>query len=236
VVSPHFLAIWLNVTAFAAVALAPRLHFRQQLARAIKTSVDYDARSAAGGPLLGYAFSMTDDEEKITVSNALDAQERTLAIHEAGHAVVAHGLGANVAFVEVYIGSPNPDDGKLGGGKTALREEMTDNIKNLAVCVAGYKAELAFAAHELEVSKMLAAHAMGSTRDFQQIQELLLRLPEVERLAALVEGFRLADEKLKANADVASKIADALFARRFEDKARIEGSELTELLAAVDRA
>ena len=56
-------------------------------------------------------------------------------------------------------------------------------------------------------------------------------MPELERPAARAEGYRLADEKLKAKAVVVGSIADALFARRFPDKARIEGDELAALLA-----
>jgi hypothetical protein len=168
--------------------------------------------------------SMTDDADKIALSKALDADERAAAIHEAGHAVVAHALGADVLFVEMDV--------RTGNGASRSRN-LGDNSKTLAVLVAGYKAELAFAAHELRLSKMMAAHAVRPTHDYQEIQELLLRLPELERLAALVEGFRLADEKLKANADVLLRIADALFVRRFADKARIEGSELAALLASV---
>lgn len=167
-------------------------------------------------------ISMSDDADKIAVSNALDADERAAAIHEAGHAVVAHALGADVLFVEMDVGT--------GNGASCSRD-LGDNSKTLAVIVAGYKAELAVAAHELNVSKMFAAHAVRPTGDYQQMQELLLRLPELERLPALVEGFRLADEKLKANADVVSSIADALFARRFADKARVDGDELAALLA-----
>ncbi|THD70262.1 MAG: hypothetical protein E7813_08890 [Bradyrhizobium sp.] len=158
---------------------------------------------------------MTNDADTIALSKALDADERAAAIHEAGHAVVAHALGADVSFVEMDLGT--------GNGASCSRN-LGDNSKTLAVLVAGYKAELAVAAHELNLSKMLAAHAVRPKRDYQQMQELLLRLPELERLAVLVEGFTLADEKLKANADVVNRIADALFARRFEDKARIEGA------------
>ena len=57
-------------------------------------------------------------------------------------------LGADLVLVEVYVSRPNPDDGKMGGGKTCSREPFTDDIKSLAVCVAGYKAELAFAARK----------------------------------------------------------------------------------------
>lgn len=68
--------------------------------------------------------------------------------------------------------------------------------------------------------------------DSKQMQDLLLRFPEAERLAALVEGLRLADEKLKAKEVVVRRIADVLFARRYEVKARIESKELATLLTA----
>jgi hypothetical protein len=64
-------------------------------------------------------------------------------------------------------------------------------------------------------------------------QELLFRFPETERLAALVEGFTLADVNLQANEQAVRDIAGALFERRFADVARIEGGELAGLLAEV---
>jgi hypothetical protein len=158
----------------------------------------------------------------LPLSKALDADERAAAIHEAGHAVVAHALGADVSFVEMDVGT---------GNGASCSEKLGDNSKTVAILVSGYKAELAFSAHELNLSKMFAAHAVRPTRDYQQMQELLLRLPELERLPTLVEGFMLADEKLKANGDVVNRIANALFARRREDKTRIEGAELDGLLA-----
>jgi hypothetical protein len=173
--------------------------------------------------------SMTDDEDTINVRNALDADERALTIHEAGHAVVAHALGADLVFIEIYVSRPNPDDGKMGGGKTCHREPFADDVKSLAVCVAGYKAELAFAADEQRLSKMFEREGRLAG-DSKQMQELLMRWPEEKRLAALVEGFRLADEKLKANEQAVRDIADTLFERRFADPARIEGDELTALL------
>jgi len=172
---------------------------------------------------------MVDDEDTITVRNALDAEERALTVHEAGHAVVAHALGAVLVLVEVYVSHPNPQDGKMGGGKTCCREPLSDDVKSLAVCVAGYKAELAFAADEQRLANMFAREGRLAG-DSKQMQELLLRFPEGERLAALVKSFGLADEKLKANERAVRKIADALFERRFADSARIEGDELAALL------
>jgi hypothetical protein len=176
---------------------------------------------------------MTNDADTIALSKALDADERATAIHEAGHVVVAHALGADLVFVETYIGRPNLDDGKMGGGQTCCREPFVEDVKSLAVCVAGYKSELLFAAEEQKLSRIFAReHRLAG--DSKLMQELLFRFPEAERLAVLVEGFTLADEKLKANADVVNRIAGALLARRrFEDKARIEGAELRVLLASV---
>lgn len=172
---------------------------------------------------------MTDNEDIINLRIALDADERALTIHEAGHAAVAHALGANLVLVEIYVGYPNPDDGKLGGGKTGYREPFTDDVKSLAVCVAGFKAELAFAAEEQKLAKVFAREGRLAG-DSKQMQELLLRFPEAERLAALVEGFSLADEKLRANEQTVRNIADTLFERRFANVARIEGDELIALL------
>ena len=60
---------------------------------------------------------------------------------------------------------------------------------------------------------------------------MLLCFPRPERRAARAKGYQLANVNLKANADVVSRIADALFTRRFADRARIEGDELAVLLA-----
>jgi hypothetical protein len=55
---------------------------------------------AADGLLVGYALS-----DAISEINSLDADDRALAIHEAGHAVVARAFGANVVFVEINFKS-----------------------------------------------------------------------------------------------------------------------------------
>ena len=162
--------------------------------------------------------SMTDDEDAINEINALDADDRALAIHEAGHAVVARALGAEVVFVEIDVRTGN------GGSRSSV---FADNIKNLAVCVAGHKAEHAFAALALRSTRT----EERSTHDLQQMENLLLRFPEAERCAARTASYRLAAENLTANADVVHRIADELLARE-----HIEGEELAGLLAPVDSA
>jgi hypothetical protein len=159
---------------------------------------------------------MDDDVEPIR--NFLDAQDRALAVHEAGHTVVARALGAEVLFVEIDITTGN------GGSRSSV---FADNIKNLAVCIAGCRAEHAFGASSRRSTKK---------GDLKLMRTLLSRFTDADRRAARAEGYRLADVTLKANADVVSRIADALFARRFADKARIEGDELAELLAGADPA
>jgi len=71
-----------------------------------------------------------DDDDAITkLNNFLKIEARAFAVHEAGHAVVAWALGGDVLFVE--IDSLTLDDGK------ARSSVFDDNIKNLAVCLAG---------------------------------------------------------------------------------------------------
>jgi hypothetical protein len=158
--------------------------------------------------------TMTDDDAKDRLDKFLDAEDYALAVHEAGHAVVADALGAKVVSVEMF---------STGGGKTDC-EVFADDVKNLAVCVAGCRAEHALKAR---------TPRSGKKSDFDTMRKLLSRFPEAERRAARAEGYRLANVKLQANADVLSRIAGALFARRFSAVARIEGNELAELLAGV---
>ncbi|GEM_PF-6040573 len=68
------------------------------------------------------------------------------------------------------------------------------------------------------------------------MRELLLGVPEAERRAARAEGYRIADETLKANTYALRKIADELLARRWIVEGatvRIEGDGLAALLADV---
>jgi hypothetical protein len=145
--------------------------------------------------------------------------DRALVIHEAGHAVVAHALGADVLFVEIDMGT---------GGGSSRSSNFADSTKNLAVCVAGCRAEHVFHASALRRTKK---------HDFRRMRALLSLFPEAERRAARAQGYRLAEEKLKANADAVRRIADALFTRRFNaDRPRIEGDDLAALLVGVGTA
>jgi len=157
-----------------------------------------------------------EDDDDADVINFLEAMDRALAVHEAGHAVVARGLGADVVFIEINLKTGD------GGSRSS---NFADNIKNLAVCVAGCRAE-----------HLLEAPASRKTKigDFRLMRELLSRFPDQERRASRAEGYRLANETLKANADVVNRVAGELLARRWSSEnaiVRIEGEELAALLA-----
>jgi hypothetical protein len=157
---------------------------------------------------------MEDDDAELT--DYLEAMDRALAVHEAGHTVVARALGAEVLFVEIDLATGN------GGSRSSTFDD--DQIKNLAVCVAGCRAEHLLDAHKLRKTKI---------GDFRLMRELLARLPGPDRRAARAAGYRLADEILQAKADIVCRIADELLARRWKADTtvvRIEGDELIALL------
>jgi hypothetical protein len=158
--------------------------------------------------------AMEDEDDDLDgLTEYLYAQNLALAIHEAGHAAVARALGADVAFVEIDLATGD------GGSNSCT---FDDDTKNIAVCVAGCRAEHAFKARSPRSAKM---------GDFRAMRKYLARIPEAERRAARAEGYRLADEMLTANADVVRRIADALLSRQFSFGARLEGAELAALLA-----
>ncbi|WP_068016341.1 hypothetical protein [Rhodoplanes sp. Z2-YC6860] len=161
-----------------------------------------------------------DDEDELDeTADRCDAMDRALAVHEAGHTVVARALGADVLFVEIDLAT--------GNGKSRSSQFDGSPIKNLAVCVAGCRAE-----------HLLDAHSSRRTKvdDRRLMREILLRFPDAERRLARAEGYRLADATLRANAVYVRKVADGLLARRWiSDSAtvRIDGVELAALLAFV---
>jgi hypothetical protein len=115
-------------------------------------------------------------------------------------------------------------------GLTGWAEGLTDDAKNLAVLLAGPGAELIFAKPR---------HRETLEGDFRRIRELLALLSGSQRRIVLAEARRLAETKLRANADTVHRIADALLDRRRWDRdamVRIEGEELTALLAGCSNA
>ncbi len=151
---------------------------------------------------------MVDDDDE-DVSARLNAEERGAAVHEAGHAVVAHAF--KVTIKAVYIA--------LGGGGMDTGGEQIDITENLAICIAGGKAEQIFNA---------STHSKSAKcGDFRTVRRLLLHkdLAQSERRRIHAEGHRLAEQKLRDIAEVVQRLAGALFAHH-----RIEGAELTTLL------
>jgi hypothetical protein len=157
------------------------------------------------------------DEHDVELIEAyLDARDRALMVHEAGHAVVARALGADVLFVEIDLATGD------GGSRSSTFDD--DQIKNLAVCVAGCRAEHAFDARASRKTKK---------GDFRMMRQLLSCLPETDRRVARAEGYRLADAILKEKQTDVEDVVAELMARRWKDgtaMVRIEGDELIVLL------
>src|SRR6516164_671249 len=134
------------------------------------------SHSKASPPFALMTSAMEDEDDEAELNALLDGEERALAVHEAGHTVVASALGADIEHVEIDLDTGN------GGSRSRT---FDDQIKNLAVCVAGCRAE-----------HLLDAPALRKTKiaDFRLMRELLARLPEAERHAARVAGYQLANE------------------------------------------
>jgi hypothetical protein len=164
-----------------------------------------------------WVASMTEDDDDEEIRNFLEAQDHALAVHEAGHTVVARALGGVVVFVEMNLATGD------GGSRSST---FVEPFANLAVCVAGCRAEHIFEARSARSTKR---------SDFRAMRRLLSEIPKAERRAARAEGYRLADEILKANADIVRGLAEALMARRWSSEdatVRIEDVELEALLAS----
>jgi hypothetical protein len=159
-----------------------------------------------------------DDENGVELFEAhFDARDRALAVHEAGHAVVARVLGAQVVFVEIDL---------ITGNGRSHSQNFVEQVNNLAVCVAGCRAEHAFDARSSRRTKI---------SDFRTMRKLLSELPEADRRAARTEGYRLAEAMLREHAAKVQRLADELMARRWKDgtdTVRIERDELITLLGA----
>jgi hypothetical protein len=128
----------------------------------------------------------------------------------------SRGLGAEVLFVEIDLATGD------GGSRSSTFDD--DQTKNLAVCVAGCRAEHAFDARASRKTKK---------GDFRMMRQLLSCLPEADRRAARAEGYRLADAILKENATNVENVVAELMARRWKDgtaMVRIGGDELIALL------
>jgi cell division protease FtsH len=113
-------------------------------------------------------------QRELTIDDVIDAvappdkrdpdEIRAVAIHEAGHAVVATMLGIGVTHVSIIA---RGDSGGVTRTEPAGRMLNRDQLENIvAVLMAGRAADLVLGAH--------GAHS-GAARDIQQASSLLLR-------------------------------------------------------------
>jgi ATP-dependent Zn protease len=149
----------------------------------------------------------------------IDAEDRALAFHEAGHAVVARAVGRQVKWVEVRFGPP-------GAGKTETDNEEITIDRVLAICVAGSRSEEVFGVTTPQIT-------IRCEDDVEMERRVLALLPDQMRLVTRAKGYRLADTILKAKPDAVHRIVDALLSRRWIDAntpVRIGRDELIALL------
>ena len=164
---------------------------------------------------------LTSEAERPRVQRALDRWQAEVpdsierfAVHEAGHAVVAHALGWTVEFVE-----PDLPDGSGGGAMTHQgqleRDEWELFVEMATVAVAGHVAEeiafglaLPFEVMELR-DRAWEEHGVGD-----------------DQLGALVEHAETqARTILTARWETVERLAQAQIAR-----GRTEGNALAEIL------
>jgi hypothetical protein len=140
------------------------------------------------------------------------------AIHEAGHAVVAHRLNAHVLSVEI---DSCTFDEEMGTRCFPIVDIRVD----IAVTVAGCGAEHLLGARTRRRAKR---------GDRRRLKQLLASLSgEAQRADALAIGYRLAEAKLTAHKDDVRKVADALL-RRWSLAHRLARIERDELIALLD--
>jgi ATP-dependent Zn protease len=127
---------------------------------------------------------------------------RSVAYHEAGHAVVALALGLKVARVEIF-----PDD--YSGGTDAENSDHLPLVDRIAICVAGM--------NSAEMFDALPSHELADAGDHRMVVELLEEMEETDEAMAYdlrQEGHQLAEDLLKIHASSVEDIAAKLLAQR----------------------
>jgi len=130
---------------------------------------------------------------------AYEADHRkSTAIHEAGHAVVALGLGLKLGRIRIAI------DGDPTKGRVEIEEDQDHLplIDRLAICVAGIDAQDLF---EVE------GHAFSGMSDMERVDQLVGDdLSEREVLGFRNAGYGRAREILVRHLDEVEAVANAL--------------------------
>jgi len=156
-------------------------------------------------------------DDRITIDKDLRPRARRYAVHEAGHAVVAHRLNAHVLRVEI---DSCTFDEEMGTKFIPIADILVD----VAVTVAGCGAEHLLAARTRRRAKR---------GDRKRLNQVLATLHgKAQRARALALGYRLAQHTLTAHKDEVRKVADELLNRwsLAHRIARIERDELITLL------
>jgi hypothetical protein len=169
------------------------------------------------GGFLGWGVLAMEANDRTRTNTDLRPRARRYAVHEAGHAVVAHRLNAHVLSVEI---DSCTFDEEIGTKCIPMANILVD----IAVTVAGCGAEHLLGARTRRRAKR------GDRRRLRQV--LATISGEAERAGALALGFRLAEDKLTAHQDDVRKVADELLRRwsLAHRTARISRDELIALL------
>jgi hypothetical protein len=126
------------------------------------------------------------------------------AYHEAGHAVVAHGVGLNVTEVKII----ERLDGRWEGSTTALLIADPPQIEDqVAVLVAGM----------IAVRKFAISIPVAGDDDREKLLELLSRLDDRERERIRAKGYERASTVIAKNEQVVGRIANFLDEHRVMD-------------------
>ncbi|MGY4465581.1 hypothetical protein ACVWWK_001263 [Bradyrhizobium sp. LB9.1b] len=124
---------------------------------------------------------------------------RSVAYHEAGHAVVALALGLRVARVEIF-------QGDYSGGTDTAHVDHLPLDHRIAICVAGMAAEKMFDAP--------SSHDLAHIGDHGRVVELLNGIDEAAGDELRDRGHQRAWDLLKAHAGDVENIAAELFLTR----------------------
>jgi hypothetical protein len=135
-----------------------------------------------------------------------------VAIHRAGHIIVAHGLGLTITTAAITI------YGGIVAGRNGIEETQSMSVPDrLALCSAGSMAQELFNAPAIDDC---------ASEDARQIHELIGHLPEAVGRTLRDIGYRKAHEFIERDREKITAVAEAL-AQRLE----LSEAEIAALLA-----
>jgi hypothetical protein len=128
-------------------------------------------------------------------------QRQGVAIHEAGHAIVAHALGLTIKRAAIAI------RGDIVDGHVEIEETQSMSmLDRLALCSAGSMAQELFNAPVIDYC---------ASEDARRIYELIGHLPEAVGRTLRDLGYRKAHELIERDREKVTAVAKAL-AQRLE--------------------